>query len=445
MMNKAAVKIAVSALAICVIQVSCKPAGESSHPNSVSARAAKGDRQAASFRSLASAAQQRGALADAVSFAESAVELAPRDAGYRLYLGDLYLKNGRFQSAESAFSDVLVLDPGNSRAALSLALAEIALGRTGAALSRLDGLSASVAPADLGLAYALAGQARRAISMLEPAARAAAATPRTRQNLALAYALAGDWQKAQAIAAQDVSPADLAERMRQWASLAQASAPSEQVAHLLGVAAAADRGQPLRLALSPVQPAGAAYAAAEPAPAPEPIAEPVAPAEVAPVAVAAAEAPAPAQPEPEAGQPLYAEAIRSLVAPQPAAMRASVDSAEAPVVPFQPRQRFTAPIQRSGGRFVVQLGAFGSSAAVERAWASAYRRYGFADHVPLSTTIRLPGRGTFHRLSVAGFQSHAEASRACGSVRARGGACFVRAVAGDAPVRWASRYIDRPA
>jgi hypothetical protein len=53
--------------------------------------------------------------------------------------------------------------------------------------------------------------------------------------------------------------------------------------------------------------------------------------------------------------------------------------------------------------------------------------------------------GTFHRLSVAGFQSHGDASRVCQKVRSRGGACFVRAVAGDAPVRWASRYTGRNA
>jgi hypothetical protein len=57
----------------------------------------------------------------------------------------------------------------------------------------------------------------------------------------------------------------------------------------------------------------------------------------------------------------------------------------------------------------------------------------------VSTTVRLP-KGTFHRLAVAGFGSHAEASQVCRSVRAKGGACFVRPVAGDAPVQWAARY-----
>jgi hypothetical protein len=41
---------------------------------------------------------------------------------------------------------------------------------------------------------------------------------------------------------------------------------------------------------------------------------------------------------------------------------------------------------------------------------------------------------------VAGFASRDSAGRTCRSIQAQGGACFVRTVAGDAPVRWASRY-----
>jgi hypothetical protein len=68
------------------------------------------------------------------------------------------------------------------------------------------------------------------------------------------------------------------------------------------------------------------------------------------------------------------------------------------------------------------------------------KRFGFNDLTPLSTTVTVPGRGTFHRLSVAGFASREAAGRTCRSIQAKGGACFVRTVAGDAPVRWASRY-----
>jgi D-alanyl-D-alanine carboxypeptidase len=100
-----------------------------------------------------------------------------------------------------------------------------------------------------------------------------------------------------------------------------------------------------------------------------------------------------------------------------------------------------AAVVRGTGRYVVQLGAFSSAAGVERAWAQAYKRFGFGEQTPLSTTVNLP-KGTFHRLSVAGFDSHADAARVCQGVKAKGGVCFVRAVAGDAPVQWASRYTN---
>lgn len=463
-MTKMAVKFAVSALAIGATMVACKPAGSASRPASASAPAPQGEAHAQVILRQAQAAVEKGDLAAALRYTEQAVEAAPRNPGARLLLGDLYLKNGRFQSAETSFMDVLVLDPGNARAGLSLALARIALGKNDSALEQLETMT-SGSPDDIGLAFALAGQPQRAIALLEPAARAEGAGPRVRQNLALSYALAGDWQKAEAIAAQDVSPADLGNRMRQWASFVQPAAPWSQVASLLNVTAMADEGQPTRLALTAEPPSDSAFAFAEPAaPAPveaapveaAPAAEPVqyAAAEIAPPAPPVASdwgrepeqaAPADVPETQEVSQPVYAQAIQSLVTPQPSVMRASTETVAAPVIAFPPRQRFTAPAKpRSNGRFVVQLGAFGSAAAVERAWAKAYRGYGFGAHTPMSTTIALRGR-TFHRLSVAGFGSHAEASRACQAVKGKGGACFVRTVAGDAPTRWASRYTGRSA
>ena len=48
-------------------------------------------------------------------------------------------------------------------------------------------------------------------------------------------------------------------------------------------------------------------------------------------------------------------------------------------------------------------------------------------------------RGTLFRLSVHGFASVNEANALCASLRHAGGACFVRNVAGDAPVQIAMR------
>lgn len=470
MKNSVALKFAVSALAIGATMVACKPAA-GSRVASASAKAPKAEQQAAELAARAQESVQKKAYAEGLGFAERAVELSPRDVGYRMLLADLYLKNGRFQSAETTFDDVRTLDPGNQRAAFSIALARIALGRPAGAVAELDRLAETAAPADIGLAYALAGEPRRAIELLEPAARAPGATGRIRQNLALAYALAGDWEKARVTAAQDVSPAELGGRLQQWAALAQPGGGAAQVASLLGVAPAADVGQPVRLALAAPQPEPNALAAAAPPPEPAPETVPFASpalAEAAPAATpeppaepvrmastdlpswvserAAAEADAPAPAPAEETRPVYAEAVQALVTPQPVVLTASAPAIETPARRFEaPRRRISAPVQAGPGRFAVQLGAFGSAAAVERAWAQMLKRFGFQELTPLSTTVQLPGRGTLHRLSVAGFASRDAAGRTCRSIQAKGGACFVRTVAGDAPVRWASRYATRRA
>jgi Flp pilus assembly protein TadD len=462
-MNKSvALKFAVSALAIGTMMVACKPAADASGIASASAKAPKAEQQAAELQAKARSALQKGDKAGALAFAERSVELSPRDVGYRMTLADLYLKNGRFLSAETTFADVQRLDPGNARAAFSLALARIALGRPAGAVAELDRIAETAAPADIGLAYALAGEPQRAIELLEPAARAPGATGRIRQNLALAYALAGDWEKARAVAAQDVSPADLAGRLQQWAAFARPDAAATRIASLLGVTPAEDNGQPVRLALADPESATTAFAAAGPLPEPAPETVPAA-------APALADSPPVAAPAPQAEpgrtalvelpqgvseraaaeaapveetRPVYAEAVQALVTPQPSVLEPSAPAIEAPLQRIDsPRRHVARPA--GPGRFAVQLGAYASASSVERAWAQMLRRFGFADLTPLSTTVSLPGRGTLHRLSVAGFASREAAGRTCSSIKAKGGACFVRTVAGDAPVRWASRYAGR--
>ncbi|HEU0133214.1 MAG TPA: SPOR domain-containing protein [Allosphingosinicella sp.] len=461
-MNKSvALKLAVSALAIGTTMVACGgPA--TSRIASASSKAPKVEQEAASLYAKAQESVRKGEYQEGLAFAERAVELSPRDVGYRMILADLYLKNGRFQSAEATFADVQQLDPGNARASFSIALARIALGRPAGAVAELDRLAETASPADIGLAYALAGDPRRAIELLEPAARAAGATGRTRQNLALSYALAGDWEKARNVAAQDVSPRDLGARLQQWAALAQPGGGAVQVAALLGVTPAEDSGQPVRLALR-TEPSATAFAAAEPLPEPAPetvaaavpalaqaeIAADPAPAQAEPVQSAsidlpqwvseraAAEADAPAQAEQT--RPLYAEAVQALVTPQPSVIGAS-RSIEPSTPRFEAPRRAARESQAAPGRFAVQLGAYSSPSSVERAWAQMMKRFGFSDLIPLSTTVSVPGRGPLHRLSVAGFASRSAAASTCRSIQAKGGACFVRTVAGDSPVRWAGRY-----
>jgi Flp pilus assembly protein TadD len=443
----------------------------------------RSDRQAAQLHAQAAQALQSGQLDAARDAIEQAVSLSPRDVGYRQLLADIYLKSGRFNSARTTYGDVRELDPSNVRAALSIALIQIAQGNPRAAVARLDALAGRAPAADVGLAYALAGAGDRAVQLLEAAARAPGAAPRTRQNLALAYAIAGDWRRARAVAAQDLSPAELPARMEQWAAFARPGAGATQVASLLGVSPAEDSGQPVRLALAPeAAPAAEAFAvteavpaaietpapapvfaAAAPDPAPAPAAAsqpipqaPVQIAEAAPVEAPAfwvpsaqsyrapAEAPVergvvstePAAPPPEV-RAQYAAAAQSLLAPEPALIRAAaVTRVPAPV--FQ-RARPQISIRSGSAPVVVQLGAFSNEANAERAWLQASGRFGLADRRPLTTTIDLNGRH-LHRVSVSGFASAGDAQRLCGRIREQGGACFVRGEAGDASIRWAARY-----
>jgi Flp pilus assembly protein TadD len=426
------------------------------------------DRQAAALHEQAGRSLRQGQLDPAQTAMEQAVALSPRDAGYRQLLADIYLKQGRFASARTTYADVLELDPSNVRAGLSVALIQIAQGNPRAAAARLEDLEGRAPAADVGLAFALAGRADRAVQILEEAARAPGATARTRQNLALAYAMTGDWRRARAVAAQDLSPAELPARLQQWAAFARPGAGEARVAALLGVTPVQDAGQPVRLALAPAAAPNEAFAEATPVPVPDAPAPAPAPAPVpaAPAVYAQArpaEAPAfwvptaqsyqappeapveraevPAEPAapPPAVRVQYASAARTLVAPEPALIRAASVN-RVPVSVFQ-RARPQVSIESGSAPVVVQLGAFSNERNAERAWLQASARYGLEGRRPLTTTIDMNGR-TLNRVSVSGFASAGDAQRLCGQIRSAGGACFVRGNAGDASIRWAARYAN---
>jgi cell division septation protein DedD len=98
------------------------------------------------------------------------------------------------------------------------------------------------------------------------------------------------------------------------------------------------------------------------------------------------------------------------------------------------------PVRASGNsNTVVQLGAYGSPQRVAAAWDNLARRYGGLNrYTPVSMRFEGP-HGTVYRLSVKGFASASDAQRLCGSLKGKGASCFVRRVASDAPMRYASR------
>lgn len=436
MMNTKVIKFAASTVVIGMMMVGCKPATTMYRPAVASATAAQADQAAAKAYQDAQEALSKGKRDVALTAMEQAVAWSPQDAGYRSGLAEMYLKSGRFTSAEATYADVVTLNPSDNRAGFYLALTRIAQGKTPAAMQQLGQMDTMAAPADIGLAYAIAGDTRRALELLEPAARSPGANGRVRQNLALTYALAGDWKKARIVAAQDLSPADLNNRLAQWAALADPTATASRVATLLNVTVVTDDpGQPARLALAPVAPVSNALAAVEPAPLPVPVeAQPSIATTVAALTPEPVVTPV-ADSGPPVVQAVYAQAAQELL--RPAFAEQQIRPTAIPA--FIPARNFSRAAKRN--KFVVQLGAFRSATQVERAWAQAQRRFAFGnDQQPLSTTVRVDGLGTMHRLSVSGFSSHETASRVCQSIKARNGVCFVRTIAGDAPVQWASRY-----
>lgn len=387
----------------------------------------------------------------AIDFAERAVAKTPSDAGFRALLGNAYFAAGRFASAEAAYKDALSIYEAQPKVVLKLALAQIAQGKSGEAVASLNQNRGQLDAADYGLALALAGQAADAIPTLEAAAREQGADGRVRQNLALAYAFTGDWTKAKTIAAQDVPANQLDARLQQWMQLAKPARAADQVAALTGVTpAATDPGQPVRLALTKPDTLLAEAAQANAAPTPTSVeATPVQVAEAAPVAQPETIAPAPppvdpvrvaAAPEPAA--PAAPVAAAAVVAPEAPAAFAAMSARFAPAP--KPAKARRAPVRAAavhlaGKGPVMQLGAYKSPQYVNAAWSQLTRKYpALRSYLPLRARFDSP-KGTFYRLSVQGFATQREALARCDLLKSRGGNCFVRGFAGDAPVEIASR------
>jgi hypothetical protein len=108
-------------------------------------------------------------------------------------------------------------------------------------------------------------------------------------------------------------------------------------------------------------------------------------------------------------------------------------------------RRASAPARKAGalqkGRStaVVQLGAYKSPEYVTAAWNTLTKRYpALREYLPVRARFDSP-KGTFWRLSIQGFDTRREAVARCELLQSHGGKCFVREVAGDAPVQIALR------
>lgn len=398
----------------------------------------------------------KGKVEKAIKHAEAAVQADGRNSGYRALLGAAYLEAGRFESAATTFGDAIELGDSNPRTVLSFALAKIATGDRQAAVAMLDGYSAAIDPADLGLALALAGQPERGVGVLVNGVRSAEeATPKLRQNLAYAYALAGNWRAARVMAAEDVPADQLEGRLAQWAQTSAPEMAAQRVAALLDVLPRADAGQPAHLALAnfPAQDMMVAEAATDAdvdADVALTAAEPVQVADPAPSASFTAAFAAPAvEAAPEAAVETVAFAepaapeIRYVSNPVVQSLPAAPAAARAPAAPAAPRiaQASTqrrmappasapaaapAPAAKGPATHLVQLGAYVSKAEALRGWNAIQAQFPqLKDRKPVITEAVVGGK-TYWRVAADGFTSQT-ARAMCGTVKSAGRGCFAYA------------------
>lgn len=389
----------------------------------------------------------------AVSHAEAAVLAEPQNAGYRAMLGAAYMEAGRFQSAATSFQDALTLGDSSPKTALSLALAQIAMGDKRASVRTLDQWQDSIDAADLGLALALAGDTQRGVDVLASQVRSGNSTPKMRQNLAYAYALNGDWRAARLMAAEDVPADQLDARLSEWAEVARPEDYHARVAALLSVPVVGDSGQPAALALGnnpgtvglameaardlpgsgelpPVMMADASSQTGYPLPV-APVAPAELPARAAPAVDSFSSAFAPSAPE---AAHSYAEPapIRTVSSPvvQPTAPATTgtprrsgrVAAATAAAEPVRPAVA-SEQAAVSGGTHLIQLGSFSSEASAKRAWGVYAKRYPqLSAHDMVITKAVVRGK-TYWRVSAGGFE-RASASSMCSTVKSGGNGCI---------------------
>jgi cell division septation protein DedD len=113
-------------------------------------------------------------------------------------------------------------------------------------------------------------------------------------------------------------------------------------------------------------------------------------------------------------------------APAPAPVRTALSAARVPVAVG------AAPAK---GKYYVQLGAYENAAVARDAWRrTAARVPAIGRHTPQGARVTTK-LGNFYRLSVGGFARN-DADALCHTVKAKGGACFVRVGAGDQVASW---------
>lgn len=446
-----AVKLALSTAFVAVPTLGCTSLGVSSTAKVSAAKA--GPEKAYGWAKKAEAMFAKGKTDRALTFAELAVEADLQNRDYRALLARIYMSQGRFASAERTLTDVMDLGQVDPRTVVSLALVRIAQGDVISAVSLVEANRTIVPASDYGLTLALAGDSKRAIDVLTDAIRSDNASARTRQNLALAYALDGRWREARMMAVQDMSQDQVNERIAEWAQYARPDAYQMRVAALLKVTPREDAGQPVRLALNSLAPSMASVQS-------DAISIPIA----APVASVELAAVGPAPVSDSVGFAAVESAVRMIeVAPSTMAEAPLIRAPEGPskaqavatAAPVKPVK--VAPVKLAlaevpaakpsmvSGSHLVQLGAFSSAAAAEKAWNQYSKRFGvLTGFASASSKVTVNGK-TLIRIAASGFGNRTTANSACQQIKSMGGVCLVRSNGGATPVRMAASPVRRVA
>jgi Flp pilus assembly protein TadD len=386
----------------------------------------------------------KGRTDKALGYAEAAVGADLTNVEYRNLLARIYMAQGRFNSAERTFADVMELGQVDARTVVGGALSRIAQGKADSAIALVDAHRSLLPASDYGLALALAGDSKRSVDVLVEAIRGDNASARTRQNLALAYALDGRWREARIMAVQDMPQDRVDTRIAEWAQYARPGAYQTRIAGLLKVTPREDAGQPVRLALGGAVSAPAMASVEETAPVAIAM-EAAAPVGELPAIGAAPDVEGYAETNVRVAElapsvPVEAPLIRAPEAPvksaeaAPAAKPVKLALADVP-----------APQARVSSKFLVQLGAFSSTANATRAWSQLNRKHRILNGFDsASSTVTIKGR-TLTRLAASGFGNYETAAAACRQIKMSGGECIVRSNDGSSPVRMAAKKPVRKA
>jgi Flp pilus assembly protein TadD len=390
-----------------------------------------------SFSELARKALAIGDAAAALPLAQRALEANPDDRDAKNVMAEALLGNGRADEAEKMFISLIAANSGDVAARTGRAMALLAMGQPQAAKTELATVISAKPPVSVmsnaGLALALAGDPKAAVAALAPFAFAADSTPQLRQNYALALTLAGDRATAYKVAEFDLGASRAMAQVNGWYLNADKPLP-QQLAALTGL--------PSQSGATPAQMAAAALPVAT-APVAVVAAPVLAPIPVLAEAVATEKASVPTEPMnllpektaapvktvPTAFAPsVKAKIIRSEAKPVAVAL---TPVALRPMSSKQPgfTASTVAPAALRG--WLVQVAAVSPNVTSKLLSARLRKQFGnfFGKLGPITQSKAVVEKRAVKRVFVGPYRSASQATQVCARIKARGGACLVRAAA----------------